>query len=217
MEFTGEWDAERALRGVKRFRDDWYKGDGWYGDGPALHIDYYNSYVIQPMLVQILDVMKAHNIEGADFLGTASARMTRFAAIQERLISPEGTFPVVGRSLCYRVGAFQALSDVAYRHALPAEVSPEQVRCGITAVMRRQMEAPGTYDPQGWLTLGFAGHQKSIAETYISTGSLYLCSAGYIALGLPETDRFWSGPAADWTSKKVWNGEDLPADHAIKN
>ena len=217
LEFTGEWDAERALYGVKRFRDDWYKGDGWYGDGPMLHIDYYNSYVIQPMLIQVLQTMKAHNIEGADFYDVAVPRYARFAAIQERFISPEGTFPVVGRSLCYRIGAFQALSDVAYRHILPAEVSPAQVRCGLTAVLRRQMEAPGTFDGNGWLTLGFAGHQPGIAETYISTGSLYLCSAGYIVLGLPEDDPFWTDPAAPWTSKKVWEGADHNVDHAIKN
>ena len=32
----------------------WYKGDGVYGDGPPFHWDYYNSFVIQPMLLNIL-------------------------------------------------------------------------------------------------------------------------------------------------------------------
>ncbi len=31
---------------------EWYKGDGWYGDGPDFHLDYYNSFVIQPMMMQ---------------------------------------------------------------------------------------------------------------------------------------------------------------------
>ena len=85
----------------------------------------------------------------------------------------------------------------------------------MTAVIRRMIEAPGTFDADGWLTIGFAGHQPSIGESYISTGSLYLCTAGLIPLGLPATDEFWRAPAADWTSRKAWNGRDLSADHAI--
>jgi len=143
------------------------------------------------------------------------ARARRYAAIQERLISPEGTFPPIGRSLAYRFGAFQLLAQMALRHELPDGVSPAQVRSALTAVMRRMIEAPGTFDAGGWLTIGFCGHQPHIAEGYISTGSLYLCSAALLPLGLPPTDEFWSAPPADWTARKAWSGQDLPADHAI--
>ncbi len=34
--------------GIRKFRDNWYKGDGLYGMGPDFHMDYYNSYVILP-------------------------------------------------------------------------------------------------------------------------------------------------------------------------
>ena len=221
LEFTGECDMDRINYAFDRFKKDWYKGDGWYGDGAALHIDYYNSFVIQPMMMTVLDVLKKHGItvdlDGKDFMDIEKERYSRYAEIQERLVSPEGTYPVVGRSLCYRFGAFQALSDVCYRHLLPATMDPAQARCAITAVMSRQMGAPGTFDEGGWLRPGFAGHQPNIGERYISTGSLYLVCAGFIALGLPESDPFWSNPAADWTSKKVWMGTDVPADHAIKN
>ena len=77
------------------------------------------------------------------------------------------------------------------------------------------IEAPGTFDDQGWLRIGFCGHQPSLAEGYISTGSLYLCSAALLPLGLPPTDAFWSGPAAPWTSQQLWSGKSLPADHAL--
>jgi hypothetical protein len=77
------------------------------------------------------------------------------------------------------------------------------------------IEAPGTFDANGWLTIGFAGHQPSIAEGYISTGSLYLCCAGLVPLGLPATDAFWVADAKDWTSRQVWGGQDLRADHAL--
>jgi hypothetical protein len=77
------------------------------------------------------------------------------------------------------------------------------------------MAAPGTFDANGWLQIGFYGHQPALGEFYISTGSLYLCAAGLLPLGLPPADEFWSAPAAKWTQQKIWSGEDVPADHAI--
>ena len=142
-------------------------------------------------------------------------RAQRFAEIQERLIAPDGTFPSIGRSTTYRFGAFQVLAQVSLLRVLPESIKPAQVRCALSAVIRRMMEAPGTFDAEGWLQIGFCGHQPALGETYISTGSLYLCSAGLLPLGLPATDEFWTAPAAKWTQQKIWSGEDLPADHAI--
>lgn len=42
-EFTGEWEYERVKYACDRFAQ-WYKGDGWYGDGADFHLDYYNSF-----------------------------------------------------------------------------------------------------------------------------------------------------------------------------
>ena len=52
---------------------------------------------------------------------------------------------------------------------------------------------------------------------YISTGSLYLRTAGLLPLVLPQENEFWNTPAANWTQKKIWAGENLSADHAIKD
>jgi hypothetical protein len=54
-----------------------------------------------------------------------------------------------------------------------------------------------------------------MGEEYINTGSVYLCMAVFLPLGLPESDPFWSRPAADWTSRKAWMGVDVGADHAL--
>jgi hypothetical protein len=102
-------------------------------------------------------------------------------------------------------------------HLLPKEIKPQQVRAALYAVIKRQAEAPGTFDKAGWLQIGFAGHQPSIAENYISTGSLYLCSQAFLVLGLPPGDPFWQGKDLAWTSKKAWTGEDLPVDHALRS
>jgi hypothetical protein len=208
------WDTMRvdvALRTV----DSWYKGDGVYGDGPRFHWDSYNSYVIHPYLLNILDAISKSNSTWNPFRPAIMARAQRYAAIQERWISPEGTFPAIGRSECYRFGAFHLLSEISLRRKLPEGVTPEQVRCALTAVMRRMIDAPGTFDAHGWLRVGFCGHQPELAEAYISTGSLYLCSAAWLPLGLPASDPFWSGPATPWTAQKIWSGVDIPEDHAL--
>ena len=82
-------------------------------------------------------------------------------------------------------------------------------------MIRRSLDASGTFDRDGWLRIGFCGHQPGIGEAYISTGSLYLCSVGLLPLGLPPDDEFWKGTYQDWTSRKVWAGQDMKADRAI--
>lgn len=215
LSFMGAWWDPMRVDYALRTMKTWYKGDGIYGDGPLFHWDYYNSYVIQPFLLNTLDTISKSSSAWDPEKAPAMEHARRYAAIQERLIGPDGTFPPIGRSLCYRFGAFHLLAEIALRRQLPAEVSPEQVRCALTAVMRRMMDAPGTFDEHGWLRVGFCGHQPEIAESYISTGSLYLCSAAWLPLGLPASDPFWSGPARAWTSKRAWNGDEVHPDHAI--
>ena len=193
----------------------WYKGDGVYGDGEFFHFDYYNSFVIHPMLVDVLAVLQKKDAKYASQYQTELQRARRYAEIQERLIAPDGTYPAVGRSITYRFGAFHALAQMAWMHELPERVTPEQVRCALTAVIRKQIDAPGTFDETGWLRIGFAGHQPTLAEGYISTGSLYLCATALLPLGLAPSDPFWNSADAPWTSQQMWSGKALPADHAL--
>lgn len=195
---------------------EWYLGDGMYGDGPDFHWDYYNSFVIQPMMLDVFKVLTDKGLRKKEAYDLVLTRAQRYAVIQERLISPEGTYPPIGRSLAYRFGAFQLLSQVALLQSLPQEVHPTQVRSALHAVVRRQLEMDGTFDANGWLTIGFCGHQRNIAEGYICTGSLYLCSEVFLVLGLSPEAPFWAEPARDWTQKRLWSGEVAPIDHAIK-
>ena len=209
-----DWDRMRidyALRAHEMF----YKGDGVYGDGREYHADYYNSFVIHPMLIDIVRHIDSSQVWSLNELSPKIwARSIRYAAILERQISPEGTYPPVGRSLVYRFGAFQTLSQMALLHKLPSEIHPAQVRCALTCVIQRMMEAPNTFDADGWLRIGFCGAQPESGESYISTGSLYLCSVALLPLGLPENDPFWSDPDESWTSAKAWSGLSFPREYA---
>lgn len=209
-----DWDPMRVDYALRQ-HEQWYRGDGAYGDGPAFHWDYYNSFVIQPMLRDIVQTVSQFSSDWQDLSESIDRRLVRYAVVQERMISPEGTYPPLGRSLAYRIGAFQALSQVALQGLLPDDLAPSSVRCALTAVLERQFKVKGTFDDNGWLKIGFCGAQPSMGEVYITTGSLYLCLCGFLHLGLPANDRFWTAPDTPWTAKRAWAGEDLPCDHAI--
>lgn len=216
LETTGTCDTTRLMYGVNRFlKEGWYKGDGIYGDGPEFHADYYNSFVIAPMLADICEVLIRHQMLTDDDYQEQIRRQTRYAAILERQIMPDGSFPVCGRSICYRYACFFHLALTARMHRLPHDVSPAQVRCAMTAMMKR-INTNNNLTSSGWLWRGFSGRQPSLAEDYINIGSLYLCTAAFTALGLPPTDLFWTEPYAPWTSVKAYSGINIPADHAYK-
>lgn len=201
---------ERVDAAIQRFADEWYVGDGTYGDGPHFHFDYYNSFVIQPMYLDIIRTFPQY----ADLVPEAMKRAQRYAQIQERMIAPDGTYPIIGRSICYRFGAFQLLSQIALQHLLPEDLPAPQVRCALTAVLEKCKEG-GMFDETGWLRPGIGGYQPELAERYINTGSLYLCCAVFLVLGLPAEDFFWAGDALPWTSCQIWSGVRLHADHAV--
>lgn len=216
LQFEGNCDKMRIDYAVQQHLQ-WYKGDGAYGDGANFHWDYYNSFVIQPMFLEVLQALITSGQKEQKTYELELNRARRYAAVQERMISPEGTYPPIGRSLAYRFGAFQLLSKIALMRQLPQDVLPQQVRCALHEVVKKQMEAPGTFDKDGWLQIGLYGHQPGVGEPYISTGSLYLCSEVFLILGLPSSDPFWQNADADWTAKKAWKGEPIPIDHAIEN
>lgn len=207
-------DRMRVLSALRTFQG-WYKGDGVYGDGEMFHWDYYNSFVISPMYVDLVELFSGDN-EEIQVMGPAVfSRASRYASVLERLIGPDGTYPVVGRSVCYRFGAFQMLAQAALQHRLEEGLIPAAVRCALTAVIKRVMEPPGMFDGRGWLLPGVYGHQPELAEEYINVGSLYLCSAVFLPLGLSPQDAFWSGADEDWSGKKAWSGGQIRIDHAM--
>jgi len=195
---------------------EWYVGDGYYKDGDLFAMDYYNAFVIHSMMVDMTAIMLEKQMVLKKEYDEVLSRMVRFAELQERMISPEGTYPVIGRSLTYRVAAFQTLAQVSLMEKLPKKIIPAQVRCAMTKMMHNLFDIKGTFSDDGWLQLGLAGHQPEIADTYTSTGSLYLCTTGFLALGLPANNIFWTGPSTDWTSKKAWSGQPVLKDYKVE-
>ena len=211
-----EYDDFRVMVPIRK-TEEWYVGDGWYADGPVFAFDYYSSYVFHAMYLETLQNMidaKANTrLEYKKYYDRALKRAQKFAIILERFISPEGTFPVIGRSTPYRLAAMQPLALMAWYEKLPKDLTNGQVRAALTKVMHRMFDHQQNYNDAGFLTIGFCGHQPETADWYTNNGSLYMTSLAFMPLGLPATHDFWTCAPEPWTQVKAWGGQPFPKDH----
>jgi len=211
-----EYDDFRVMMTIRKV-EEWYVGDGWYADGPVFAFDYYSSYVFHAMYLETLQNMidaKANTrLEYQKYYDRALKRAQKFSIILERFISPEGTFPVIGRSTPYRMAAMQPLALMAWYQKLPTDLSNGQVRAAMTQVMHRMYDQQQNYNDAGYLTIGFCGHQPETADWYTNNGSLYMTSLAFMPLGLAADHPFWTDKAEPWTQVKAWGGQPFPKDH----
>ena len=211
-----EYDDFRVMMTIRKV-EEWYVGDGWYADGPVFAFDYYSSYVFHAMYLETLqnmiDARANTRLEYRKYYDRALKRAQKFSIILERFISPEGTFPVIGRSTPYRMAAMQPLALMAWYQKLPRELSNGQVRAALTQVMHRMYDQQQNYNEGGFLTIGFCGHQPETADWYTNNGSLYMTSLSLMPLGLPANHDFWTCKAEPWTQVKAWGGQPFPKDH----
>ena len=211
-----EYDDFRVMMTIRKV-EEWYVGDGWYADGPVFAFDYYSSYVFHAMYLEtlqnMLDAKANTRLEYQKYYDRALKRAQKFAIILERFISPEGTFPVIGRSTPYRLAAMQPLALMAWYQKLPQDLSNGQVRAALTQVMHRMYDQQQNYNDAGYLTIGFCGHQPETADWYTNNGSLYMTSLAFMPLGLAADHPFWTDKAEPWTQVKAWGGQPFPKDH----
>ncbi|MBQ4621496.1 MAG: DUF2264 domain-containing protein, partial [Bacteroidaceae bacterium] len=214
------YDAYRVNSACRKM-EEWYVGDGWYSDGPVFAFDYYSSYVFHPMYLETLQAMKDAKaytrIHYGQYYARALERCQKFSIVLERLISPEGTFPVFGRSIPYRMAVMQPLALMAWYQTLPGGLTNGQVRSALTATMKSMFDGKENFNEGGFLTIGFCGRQPNVADWYTNNGSLYMTSLSFLPLGLPATHPFWTDAPTDWTSKKAWSGKPFPKDHQWKD
>jgi hypothetical protein len=197
--------------------EEWYVGDGWYADGPQFAFDYYSSFVFHPMYLETLQAMvdakRSSRIDYQKYYDRALHRAQKYAIILERFISPDGTFPVFGRSMTYRMAAMQPLALMAWYQTLPKELSNGQVRAALTKVLHRMFDSQENYNDAGFLTIGFCGSQPDVADWYTNNGSLYMTSMAFMPLALPAEHPFWTDAPQPWTQVKAWSGQPFPKDH----
>ena len=168
------------------------------------------------MLIHMLEIMEKNHLKTPINSTIAIKRMQKFNIFLERLISPEGTFPAFGRSIVYRLGAFQTLTLSIWKYNLPEPLTNGGVRSALTKVMNNMFSIKENFNEKGFLTLGFAGHQLTVANGYSNNGSTYLTSFLFLTLGLPPNHPFWTDKSQPWTSQNAWSGKPFPIDNHIK-
>jgi hypothetical protein len=219
LQIGEESDPMRLNTAVRKI-DEWYIGDGWIKDGATFHFDYYGSFVMHPMMIQVLEIMEANKApfwkdDLTKWRELAVKRAQRYSEHLERFVSPEGTFPPFGRSLTYRTAVFQPLALLAWRKQLPAKLSEGQVRAALTAAHKAVFGQASNFTKDGFLTIGFVGHNPALGDWYSNNGSMYVTAEGFLALGLPASDSFWTAPPRPWTQKLAFAGQPFQKDYAV--
>ena len=216
----GEFDEYRVNSACRKM-EEWYVGDGWFSDGPDFAFNYYSSFVFHPMYLETLQAMVDAKVNSRldyqKYYDRELRRTQKFAIILERFISPEGTFPVFGRSIPYRMACMQPLALIAWYEKLPKDLSNGQVRNALTSVLHRMFDQSQNFNAGGYLTIGFCGSQPETADWYTNNGSLYMTSLCFMPLGLAPDHPFWTDAPEPCTQAKAWGGLPFPKDHDWKD
>jgi hypothetical protein len=178
--------------------DLWYCGDGFYKDGErGLTMDYYNSYVIHPFYIEILKVCNPSMVD------KAFERCIKYTEFLERIVSADGSYPPLGRSITYRFGAFHALAYCIYNQRISTLHTYSQLQRLLTKVLKRIITS-SIFNSDGILELGFTGSHPELADSYSNWGSCYLTTLGFLPLGLDQTNEFWVESSDLTTQELAW-------------
>lgn len=184
--------------------EKWYRGDFWYSDGEKFTMNYYNSIVIYPMLYDIYILLDELRIIVSVKFSEIKNRINGHAKFLEKLIHPDGSFPIFGRSVAYRFALLNTLALAVYHNLID---NYGQVRNALTRVLQKFFEGNQNFNNNGFLILGVNGNQINSINNYTNTGSLYITCIPFMLLGLPEEHPFWSQPESKITYSVAWNGD----------
>jgi hypothetical protein len=158
-------------------------GDGWFKDGPSGHVDFYSAWGFHYALTWI------HRIDPQWDPAFINDTQQRFLASYRYLIGPRG-FPVLGRSVHYRMAAPAPLVAAATSH--PDTVSPAEARRALD-VTWRYFVARGALR-KGIITQGYHGPDARVLDPYAGpASSLWSLRSLVMAYHHPPGEAFWSG------------------------
>lgn len=212
-ELSGDCETQNLDYAVTTLMDH-YRGDGVFAPAGQFHWDYLNTFYVHPLLELLLPYLPYWFRGRANaWEKTASGARARMLVMQARMISPDGSYPVLGYGMCLRAGAFHTLAHGALREDLPRELPYPCVRELLWRVMKRTLTPKGTQDQNGFLRPGLCGFQPSLCEPDFTTGQLYGCMAVFAPLGLPQNHAFWGVNTSRSLWQQAWIGENIPLDH----
>ena len=175
-------DLDQRLMQIGEF----YRGDGWYVDGPSDEFELYNAWMFgwHYLLWTWIDGERRPD-HRQQVLGRAQSFISGF----QYFFGSNGSYPAWGRSIVYR---FAALAPFALGHFLGIAPQDPGLLRRISSGCIRYFYDHGMFDPENFICQGFHGDFPPAGEAYISPGSPYWCCHGLFALALDQDDPFWT-------------------------
>jgi hypothetical protein len=170
--------------------DNYYLGDGWYGDGPEGFVDHYNGYAFHTYGLLFASL---ENESDCPRVRTYVDRARSNAETFRYWFGDDGSAVPFGRSMIYRFGmaSMWGALAVAGIEALPWS----EIR-GLWARHVRSWLGKSITDEAGRLTLGYANSNALVVEEYSSPNSPYWAMKALLPLSLPENHPFWQAEEA---------------------
>ena len=175
-------DHTRVEENYARFKD-FYRGDGWFSDGPGQTYDYYNAWAMQYQLYWLQEVDPQWDRE---FI---KETRRQFLATYPYLIGPNG-FPVMGRSICYRMAASVPL--MIGEQTDPDEVSAPEARRALDATWSYFIKKGAV--EHGNVSQGYCGSDPRVVDNYSGPAScLWALRSLIVAYYMSPDSAFWTG------------------------
>jgi hypothetical protein len=166
---------------------DFYRGDGWYVDGPTNEYELYNAWMFNWhfLLWAWIDGDRRPELRQR-----VLDRARSFLAGWPYFFGGNGSYVAWGRSLVYRFAAVAGFATGHLHGVAPAD--PGLLRRASSGCLRYFYDH-GLFDPdEHYVRQGFHGDFPPAAEAYISPGSVYWCCHGLFALSFAHDDPFWT-------------------------
>ena len=178
-----EDDLDNRLMQIGEF----YRGDGWYVDGPTDEFELYNAWMFgwHYLLWAWIDGDRR-----PDHRELVLERGRSFIDGFLHFFGANGSYPAWGRSIVYR---FAALAPFAVGHFLKIAPDDPGLLRRVSSGCIRYFYDRGLFDTDGhFVRQGYHGDFPPAGEAYISPGSPYWCCHGLFALTFDRDDPFWT-------------------------
>lgn len=164
----------------ERFKE-FYRGEGWFSDGPDDVFDFYNAWGIHYLLFWFQEVDATWD---ADFISSAQRQ---FLSTYKYLLGPRGV-PIFGRSICYRMALPAPLIFGQSTH--PDQVTAGEARRALDVVWRHFIRHGAVSG--GSVTQGYYAADARILDNYSGPAScLWALRSLVAAFYFPQDSMFW--------------------------
>ena len=176
-------DLDNRLMQISEF----YRGDGWYVDGPTNEFELYNAWMFgwHYLLWTWIDGDRR-----PDHRQQVLERGRSFIDGFLHFFGANGSYPAWGRSIVYR---FAAIAPFAVGHFVKIAPDDPGLLRRVSSGCIRYFYEHGLFDPEDhFVRQGYHGDFPAAGEAYISPGSPYWCCHGLFALTFDHDDPFWT-------------------------